>query len=54
MIGTDTLMFGSDYPHAESTWPNSRDFLSKLLNRVSEADRAKLVRDNVARLYGFS
>jgi predicted TIM-barrel fold metal-dependent hydrolase len=52
-IGTDTLMFGSDYPHAESTWPNSRQFLEKLLDDFSPAEKTKLIHDNVARLYGF-
>jgi predicted TIM-barrel fold metal-dependent hydrolase len=52
-IGTDTLMFGSDYPHAESTWPNSRSFLDKMLNDCSATDREKFVSGNVARLYGF-
>jgi predicted TIM-barrel fold metal-dependent hydrolase len=52
-IGTDTLMFGSDYPHAESTWPNSKGFLDKLLRNFPPAERQKLVFDNVARLYGF-
>ncbi len=53
MLGTDTLMFGSDYPHAESTWPNSRTFLDDMLADVSENDRRKLVCDNVAGLYKF-
>ena len=53
MIGTDTLMFGSDYPHAESTWPNSRRFLAELLHDKPEEMRRKLVHDNVAQLYGF-
>ncbi|MGH6954362.1 MAG: amidohydrolase family protein [Alphaproteobacteria bacterium] len=53
MIGTDTLMWGSDYPHAESTWPNSRKVLDELLAGVSAAHRRKLTRDNVARLFKF-
>jgi predicted TIM-barrel fold metal-dependent hydrolase len=52
-IGTDTLMFGSDYPHAESTWPNSQEFLQNMLGDFPEPERRKLVCDNVARLYGF-
>lgn len=53
MIGTDTLMFGSDYPHAESTWPNSQDFLADLLTEVSDGDQRKFTHDNVAQLFGF-
>ncbi len=54
MIGTDTLMFGSDYPHAESTWPNSRRFLDDMLADVPRDVRRKLVCDNVAGLYKFT
>ena len=54
MIGTDTLMFGSDYPHAESTWPNSQQFLDDLLTGFSVEDQMKFTQDNVARLFGFA
>ena len=54
MIGTDTLMFGSDYPHAESTWPRSQEFLADMLQGQSDDVRRKLVHDNVARLFQFS
>jgi predicted TIM-barrel fold metal-dependent hydrolase len=30
-IGVDNMLWGSDYPHAESTWPRSRDFLDRIL-----------------------
>jgi predicted TIM-barrel fold metal-dependent hydrolase len=54
IIGVDNLMWGSDYPHAESTWPNSREVLDRVLEGVPEAERRKIVCDNVARLYNFS
>jgi predicted TIM-barrel fold metal-dependent hydrolase len=54
MIGTDTLMFGSDYPHAESTWPHSMKFLDGMLGGLSAADRQKFVFGNTAGLYGFN
>ena len=53
MIGTDTMMFGSDYPHAESTWPNSRKFLEGMLKDFSAEERRKLVSGNVAKLFDF-
>jgi predicted TIM-barrel fold metal-dependent hydrolase len=54
MIGTDTLMFGSDYPHAESTWPNSQRFLDDLLRDAGPDLKRKYVHDNVARLFKFT
>ena len=53
MIGTDTIMWGSDYPHAESTWPRSEQYLDEILADKDAPTREKLVRGNVARLYGF-
>ena len=53
LIGTDTMMWGSDYPHAESTWPKSEQYLDDILADKDVATREKLVRGNVARLYGF-
>lgn len=52
-IGIDCLMWGSDYPHSESTFPRSREVLDEILADVPEAERAKIVCDNTARLYGF-
>ncbi|MEE2980849.1 MAG: amidohydrolase family protein [Pseudomonadota bacterium] len=54
MIGTETLMFGSDYPHAESTWPRSRQFIDDMLAGVDQDVRRKLVCDNVAGLFKFN
>ncbi|MFQ5933881.1 MAG: amidohydrolase family protein [Dehalococcoidia bacterium] len=53
-IGVDSIMWGSDYPHAESTWPNSRKVLDKVLKGVSEEERRKIVCHNVAELFGFN
>jgi predicted TIM-barrel fold metal-dependent hydrolase len=49
--GTDILMWGSDYPHDDSTWPESRAALDRQFRGVSEADRRKITRDNAAALY---
>ena len=49
----DTLMWGSDYPHTESTFPQSHKILERILDGVPEGERQKIVRDNAARLYGF-
>jgi predicted TIM-barrel fold metal-dependent hydrolase len=51
LIGVDSLMWGSDYPHAESTWPRSREVLSKILAGVPEEEQRKISGENAARLY---
>jgi predicted TIM-barrel fold metal-dependent hydrolase len=50
-IGVDNLMWGSDYPHAESTFPKSMEILDEILEGVPEDERAKIVGDNAARIY---
>lgn len=52
-IGVDNMLWGSDYPHAESTWPRSRDFLDRIFTGVSEEERRKITSDNAAQLFGF-
>jgi predicted TIM-barrel fold metal-dependent hydrolase len=52
-IGIDGLMFGSDYPHSESTFPRSMAIMSERLRELSERERDLILRDNVSRLYGF-
>jgi predicted TIM-barrel fold metal-dependent hydrolase len=52
-IGVDNLMWGSDYPHSESTFPRSREILAEILAGVPEDEQAKIVGGNTARVYGF-
>jgi len=53
IIGVDAMMWGSDYPHSESTFPRSREILDRILAGVPADERAKIVGLNAARLYGF-
>ena len=53
VIGVDALMWGSDYPHSESTFPNSQKDFSDILAGVPDDERAKIVGGNTARVYGF-
>jgi predicted TIM-barrel fold metal-dependent hydrolase len=52
-IGVDNMMWGSDYPHSESTFPRSRKILAEILAGVPEDERAKIVAGNTARVYRF-
>jgi predicted TIM-barrel fold metal-dependent hydrolase len=49
----DNMMWGSDYPHSESTFPQSRKILSEILEGVSEDEQGKIVGLNTARVYNF-
>lgn len=52
-IGVETLLWASDYPHGDSTWPKSGEYLEWQFGDVAAAERQKMVRDNVVELYGL-
>ena len=51
IIGVDNLMWGSDYPHQESTFPRSRQILDKILLECTEDEKSQIVGGNAARVY---
>ena len=51
--GHDNCMWSNDYPHGNSTWPHSHEVVARDLGNLPAEIRAKLVRENVARLYDF-
>jgi predicted TIM-barrel fold metal-dependent hydrolase len=53
LIGVDNLMWGSDYPHTDSTWPCSLDVLDELFADIDSTVRDKITADNVKQLYGL-
>ena len=51
-IGDDNVVISTDYPHADSHWPNAvNHFMAMDLPRTS---RKKILWDNCARLYGVN
>ena len=53
ITGVDCLLWGSDYPHHEATWPRSRDALDALFAGVSAEDRAAITGGTLAKLFSF-
>jgi predicted TIM-barrel fold metal-dependent hydrolase len=53
VIGADNMMWGSDYPHSESTFPQSRKILAEILAGVPADEQAKIAGGTTARVYGF-
>jgi predicted TIM-barrel fold metal-dependent hydrolase len=49
--GVDNCMWSNDYPHGNSTWPRSREVVARDMGNLPTEARAKLLRENVARLY---
>jgi predicted TIM-barrel fold metal-dependent hydrolase len=54
-LGSDHVMFGVDYPHFESIFPNTKDTVSTLIGTpvVTGDDAQKILFDNAARIFGF-
>jgi predicted TIM-barrel fold metal-dependent hydrolase len=50
----DNIMWSSDYPHGQATFPRSQDYVAKHLSKVPEADRRKIVHDTAAKFYGLN
>ena len=53
-IGVDNLLWGSDYPHAESTFPKSREIVDRIMQGVPKEEVTKIVCGNAARVYNFN
>jgi predicted TIM-barrel fold metal-dependent hydrolase len=47
------LLWANDFPHSDSTWPWSQEMLAKHTSMVSDEQRAWILRDNTAELYGI-
>jgi predicted TIM-barrel fold metal-dependent hydrolase len=47
----DRIMWSSDYPHSETTYPNSRKIADEILSHLPPDQFRKVARDNCADLY---
>ena len=52
-LGTSKIMWGSDYPHDEGTYPYSTLAMRQVFHDWPEADVRAVLAGNVAGLYGF-
>jgi predicted TIM-barrel fold metal-dependent hydrolase len=54
LLGADSCIWASDYPHTDSTFPESLRVVEETLGALPETDRRKITATNCARLYGFA
>jgi len=52
-VGLDKLMFGSDFPHFEGTWPNTHDWVRTTLGSVPEVEARAILGENAIAFYGL-
>ncbi len=53
VLGCDVVMWGTDYPHPEGTWPHTQDRLRGDFGDIPVEDARKLLGETAARCYGF-
>ncbi len=54
IFGAEQIMWSSDYPHTDSPWPHSQDYIAQAFADIPEAEVRKIVGGNAARLYGLN
>jgi predicted TIM-barrel fold metal-dependent hydrolase len=52
-LGVNQMLFGSDYPHPEGTWPNTRDWIRHALAGVPRNEVQMFLADNAIATYGL-
>jgi predicted TIM-barrel fold metal-dependent hydrolase len=52
-IGVEQILFGSDYPHADSNWPHTRKVLGEQLVDVPDDEARLIAGGNARRLLRF-
>lgn len=52
-IGADNIMWATNFPMTNSTWPDSRDYIERCFRKLTINDRKKILWDNAAKLYGL-
>ena len=53
IVGEDSIMWGSDYPHPDGVWTISQEVIERELGSLDKRTRRKLTCDNTGKLYGF-
>jgi predicted TIM-barrel fold metal-dependent hydrolase len=52
-VGVDRIMWGSDYPHAEGSYPYSREALRAAFALAPESEIRRMCAETAATVYGF-
>jgi predicted TIM-barrel fold metal-dependent hydrolase len=54
VVGVDRITFETDYPHQDSTWPDSSLLVERIAAKVSPEELTMILHDNAADLMGLS
>jgi len=51
VIGVENILFESDYPHGDGTWPDTQEVMRKALGHLPAEEIRLIAHENAARLY---
>ena len=49
-VGENNICFETDYPHTDTTWPNSQAYCEKMLEGLTDEQKYKILRGNAIRM----
>ncbi len=52
-IGLEKIMWGSDFPHPEGTWPNTQNYYRETFAGLPEQDGRRILGENAVDFYGL-
>ena len=53
VIGADRVTFETDYPHTDSTWPDTRAVAEQLVRHLSDEEVYRIMRGNAIAMLGL-
>ena len=53
VIGADRITFETDYPHTDSTWPDTRAVAEQMVRDLSDDDVYRIMRGNAIAMLGL-
>jgi predicted TIM-barrel fold metal-dependent hydrolase len=54
IFGADRLLWASDFPHMNSTFPRTREFVTDNFSKMAHDDVQKIVGGNAVEVYSLS
>ena len=53
LIGVENIMLGTDYPHTDSSWPDTQQVIKEQMGNIPDADREKICWRNAVRVFNL-
>ena len=52
-MGVETLMWGSDFPHPDGVWPESKKYIDEQFAHLPAETTFKMTCENAGKFYGL-